>query len=559
MFEQQIERTINLITEKTIAGNDSIKIREVLSSDIGEPVKTFFSADVDEWITEELNRLHAAPHFDYSEELLHSLLVEVNQKSKEHAVYKRDEFFHSLEKGVKLLFNYTCRPQWTMAKFLFGETGKKAVVDILHELRFFYDYKYYRIILEKYFSTRNFIDFPINKFEELVGLIDHEMVKNFNSYQMAEIASPIFTLFNMDIPIESASVPLEALSIFYDDKGNTAIVERLEKERETKGNVSISLHDLKLLINEVEFSVTLEISDLVSEHVIGEPKEKRATLITPVESASMFETTHGIFEEERSTIFPRATEEIPSVETPAVSAQTSDEGLTHTFDVPDFGDLETQEKSSGSEAVQESFASFPATEKSTLTATGVNESYEMKKEPAVSEGDLFTTSEKSSEAVPEISFEFDKAFEDQTEKKFDAEFETLIEEDKTKFDGSIPEFSFSHADVEQATEPAAKEESIEEAPLAKVTEPTAASDPITKFGDLRTLISAGDRKKYIKKIFQRNEERYASAIDILNSKSTWKEASEYIDEIFLTNDVDMYSRVAVNFTDEIYKRYLPKK
>ncbi len=82
---------------------------------------------------------------------------------------------------------------------------------------------------------------------------------------------------------------------------------------------------------------------------------------------------------------------------------------------------------------------------------------------------------------------------------------------------------------------------------------------IAKFGDLQQLISSSDKKKYMKKIFSRNEERYAQAIDMLNSKPTWKEASEYIDEIFLTNDVDMYSRVAVHFTDEIYKRYLPKK
>jgi len=79
-----------------------------------------------------------------------------------------------------------------------------------------------------------------------------------------------------------------------------------------------------------------------------------------------------------------------------------------------------------------------------------------------------------------------------------------------------------------------------------------------KFGDLRELIPASDQKKYIKKIFRKNEEIFHRSIDILNGKPSWREASEHIDDIFLKNDVDMYSRIAVKFTDDIYKRYLKK-
>ena len=46
---------------------------------------------------------------------------------------------------------------------------------------------------------------------------------------------------------------------------------------------------------------------------------------------------------------------------------------------------------------------------------------------------------------------------------------------------------------------------------------------------------------------------------MLNGKPSWRKASEYIDELFIKHDVDMYSRLAVKFTDDIYKRYANKK
>ena len=80
MFEQQIEKTKALVAEQTIRSNESIKLQQILDSSMIQPLKTFFVSDVDEWLDEEFHRLMDPPHFDYSEEQLHTLITELNQK-----------------------------------------------------------------------------------------------------------------------------------------------------------------------------------------------------------------------------------------------------------------------------------------------------------------------------------------------------------------------------------------------------------------------------------------------------------------------------------------------
>ncbi|HET7153525.1 MAG TPA: hypothetical protein VFJ29_07135, partial [Candidatus Kapabacteria bacterium] len=74
--------------------------------------------------------------------------------------------------------------------------------------------------------------------------------------------------------------------------------------------------------------------------------------------------------------------------------------------------------------------------------------------------------------------------------------------------------------------------------------------------DLRSLIDDGERKKFIKKLFRKNDPDYEKALDAMNAMQTWKEASGYIDTLFLRNGVDPYAKHAIKFTDAVYSRFI---
>lgn len=79
--------------------------------------------------------------------------------------------------------------------------------------------------------------------------------------------------------------------------------------------------------------------------------------------------------------------------------------------------------------------------------------------------------------------------------------------------------------------------------------------PVLK--NLQELLTIDERKKILRKIFKKDQAQFEQAIETLNTLKTWEEASVYLDEIFIMNDIDPFSKAAVKFTDIVHSRYEP--
>lgn len=86
------------------------------------------------------------------------------------------------------------------------------------------------------------------------------------------------------------------------------------------------------------------------------------------------------------------------------------------------------------------------------------------------------------------------------------------------------------------------------------TDHGTASSPVIEF-----TIEESDRRRFVKKIFLQDEEGYQAALRSLGTRSSWKEASKFIDEIFIRNDINPYSSEAKRFIEVIFGQYHPKQ
>ncbi len=75
--------------------------------------------------------------------------------------------------------------------------------------------------------------------------------------------------------------------------------------------------------------------------------------------------------------------------------------------------------------------------------------------------------------------------------------------------------------------------------------------------DVAELFTSTERKRFVRKIFRKSEVAFREALDRFHTLETWGEASHYLDELFVANDVDAFSKEAVAFTDKIYAWYHP--
>ena len=99
---------------------------------------------------------------------------------------------------------------------------------------------------------------------------------------------------------------------------------------------------------------------------------------------------------------------------------------------------------------------------------------------------------------------------------------------------------------------------VPESPMAEVLNDTLAESTETGvLFNLHSLFTPSEEKTFIKRIFQKDELLFRESLDQLNRMSEWKDASQYLQQIFITNDVDPFSEEAILFTDKVQRRFLP--
>lgn len=75
--------------------------------------------------------------------------------------------------------------------------------------------------------------------------------------------------------------------------------------------------------------------------------------------------------------------------------------------------------------------------------------------------------------------------------------------------------------------------------------------------DLASLITSRQRKKFVRKIFNRNEEDFEKFLTLLGNIRTFKDANILLDFYFYKNEVDPFSKEAIDFRNVIFYAYSP--
>jgi len=87
--------------------------------------------------------------------------------------------------------------------------------------------------------------------------------------------------------------------------------------------------------------------------------------------------------------------------------------------------------------------------------------------------------------------------------------------------------------------------------------PIAMDGSVGVLVNLQSLFSPSEEKTFIKKVFHKDELLFREALDRLNLMEDWHDASKYLQEMYMTNDVDPFSEEAILFTDKVQRRFLP--
>lgn len=296
MFERELEDLQSITVNNTIANTQSIALKSILESNIPSSVKSFFRGEVEWLLYQEKKNDHSSSRFNYQQDDVRLLQEQMEILLVYHYSFSREEFLKTLDKCAHFLFNYLCRPQWTLESYLFEEKNVLTINELAMKFRFCGDYQYYWTILEKYLIGKEKKELEREEAVRLLRRIDAEIVNTNSAEAMAKMTLPFYEFISyvhqQSLSGGRGDLPTRALIYFFEDKKLTTVTQHLLKMRELGKQLMMYdelIEALKDSFSQKSFSVAEELSQM------RQPQKKNFTLlaITEKEKASIIKSLFG--------------------------------------------------------------------------------------------------------------------------------------------------------------------------------------------------------------------------------------------------------------------------
>ncbi|MFZ4620259.1 MAG: hypothetical protein ACOYNS_06860 [Bacteroidota bacterium] len=278
MFEQELEDLQKITVNNTIANTQTIALKSILESNIPANIKSFFRGEVEWLLFQEKKTDHHSSKFNYLQEDVQLLQEQMDILLVYHYTFSREEFLKTLDKCVLFLFNYLCRPQWTLESYLFEEKNVLNIKELALKFRFCGDYQYYWTILEKYLVGKDKKDLERDEAVRILRRIDAEIVNTNSAEEMAKMTIPFYEfvgyVHQQSLNGGRGDLPTRALMYFFEDKKLSAVHQHLQKLRE-QGKQSLLYYELIEALKDSFTQKSFSVADELAQ--VRQPQKKNFT------------------------------------------------------------------------------------------------------------------------------------------------------------------------------------------------------------------------------------------------------------------------------------------
>jgi hypothetical protein len=241
MFESLIEMAKNSILEKLELGNEYCYLNVLEEAEIHEGLKFYTEAAIEWWIYEDQMQRGIGNNFNADDEELQLALENIKSLYKKAARIESTDVDRFFGMVVTNVLNYLIKPTQTLKEFIYGDCTTKPVREIMLRIGYFTEYQYFKNHLSKCFANSNFeIDYekiiPVGNFVDYIIEADMDIMMSSGPKKVLQLLRPMQELFEQFNGCEAGDYSIEALGIFFDDKGNEDVKVLLADWSKENGN-----------------------------------------------------------------------------------------------------------------------------------------------------------------------------------------------------------------------------------------------------------------------------------------------------------------------------------
>lgn len=255
IFESEISAIMNTVRARTIGEEDDVRLKVILGAGIHPAIKAYCKSEVERLLQQERTREVRSARFPYGLPEVQGLQRQIDLILVNQYEFGRQEFEAILDESVHFIFNYLCRPRWTLQEFIFENRRTVSLGEILRKLKYCVEYRYFAEIFRRYVSERGLAEVGYEEFKSLMARIDTEVMARYSGRQLAAVLQPLVDFIRIGIPETRVTetgpvIPINAAIVFFEDKRMAELQARLEIARDREGIAEVSLADLSVLIRD---------------------------------------------------------------------------------------------------------------------------------------------------------------------------------------------------------------------------------------------------------------------------------------------------------------------
>lgn len=421
-------------------------------------------------------------------------------------------------------------PRKFIPEYLFGDKEYLSYEEVAERTQWLVVYPYFQRALLRYMEKKEIDELSKSRGEQITERIDEKLTQNFDENQWGELLEPWFELIGREIDSD-------LFRSFFEDKSMPELAERFDQADE-----SLSRKKLIATISGQEVEDTAD--DGQGETLTGAQEEQSEPESAPLQDEADDEAQSIIDQFESVKPEDESAEAIEAEEDNETDISRENEYFSEEPE-------EEQEKESEDTLLNQSYRDEDESdEESPLYQQTMDEEEEEVEDSDVDSEEVTDRNEE------QTSWREDYDTEEEAEQ--DSEVETDAEED-----GSSEEIPMwqrfaggNEEDEEELPFFTSDDEEEEESPIIDFS----AEEPSETEEYRRLMREISDVRDYfVDELFSGDESAFERAMEHLVTFNTWSEAVKFISqEIFRRNMIDMYSDVAVEFTDRMQTFFLQK-
>lgn len=462
--------------------------------------------------------------------------------TKKSVPIDKKDFEEILDKAIVFNINYIIKPKNTILKFLFGEVETRPVHFIHDRLRYFQFYGYYISQIEDFITVNSLEMVSVEQIEYLIDDVNKKILEEISSpasdaerMSLVKLLYYFFHDLGDNNPI-NIKIPQKILSVFFSDKGYTAIKKRVDgffsdeifiqealelmnpetkKSSAPKSDVNVSEDDFKKIVTKAK-NESLAAGNAETEPVKktrGRPKGKSKKTETGEDSTA--------------------------------KDLTPDMFITLSDDAP----AEDKPKPKKKLAMDTEFVlKSDAVKKGQAQETALTEDEETPR------ADVLIVEPVPVLKKEEIPQHESKILEPE---EIPGEILAVNVDELRKQEAELPNSGKNKIVI---SEDIYSDDLIFASRFTDLTPPVQLTDKEIRGRLIEDLFcEASYRKKIIKHIFDKNESGFTAEVNKILDSKNWGEAVAAIEDMFTRLRVDYFSREAVKFVDVMQGHFVKEK